>query len=352
MHRTARGRTLVIRADADPTMGTGHVMRCLALAQEWKERGGRVVLVTACKLEGLLDRFAEEGAEVVRLSDAYPHPGDLAVTERVLRAQRDAWLVLDGYHFVGEYQSCVSDLIQHVMVLDDNAHLAWYRAEIILNQNIHAASLALRYPVSCRLLLGPRFVLLRREFRALERRTRTPPRIARRVLVVLGGTDPGNVTLKVLNALRAVAVPSLEVVVLLGAANRHRREVVASAERMPFAVQLERDSRNVSRWMLWAELAVAGAGTVAWELCYLGLPMVLIPLADNQRLLAHAFADRGLAALVSDADVTAPGVLSSIIQDLAYDHARRCEIGARCVDVVDGQGAVRVVDELLGDQGA
>jgi len=345
------GKLLVVRADASPGMGTGHLLRCLALAQEWKDRGGNVILITACKVASLLERFGEEKVEVVPLGNAYPDSDDLRETRRVRNNYPGAWLVLDGYHFDIAYQSAVAEGHSRLLVIDDNAHLLHYQAEIIVNQNIHAWMVASRYPPACTLLLGPDYALLRREFRISKVKLGQQPQVARRILVLLGGSDPANITRKVLAALSAVTIPGLEVVVLLGPANEHRAGLEAVVQNARYSVRLEQDARNVARWMLWSDLVIAGAGTVTWELCRIGVPGILLTLADNQRLSAEAVSAAGLAVWAGDAEDIRPEELARVIGDLAHDQIRRAEMSKRCRRLVDGRGPQRVVDWLLSKWG-
>lgn len=340
------GRHLVIRADASATMGTGHLMRCLAVAQEWRARGGTVTLVTVCAMDALLDRFAVEGVEIIRLGKTYPDDADWAIMRRVLHEYADAWVILDGYHFDARYQQDVLSTRHRLAVVDDNAHLPEYFANVILNQNIHASELADRYGPSPVLLLGPRYALLRREFSGHDPAARDHPGVASRVLVSFGGSDPGNVTQKVLAALADVKVPGLEVVVLLGAANARAEAVRAAVHRARFSVHVERDSRNVAEWMAWAHIAVAAAGSTTWELAYMGVPSILITVAENQRYLARRASAAGIAQWAGEGHELTPEDLAQAIRTLCEDQTRRIEMSRRSRDLIDGRGAARFLDVL------
>ena len=160
------GRNLIVRADASTQIGTGHLMRCLALAQAWKDAGSQVTFITACHSEGLLERLREEGFNLHRLACSYPDAGDWDYTQNVLTISPDAWVVLDGYHFDEVYQQRVKEGGQRLLVIDDMAHLKHYYADIVLNQNLHAEQLKYSCEPQTRLLLGTRYALLRREFLA------------------------------------------------------------------------------------------------------------------------------------------------------------------------------------------
>ena len=181
---------MIIRTDASIQIGSGHMMRCLALGQAWKDAGGKVTFVTACQSDGLLQRLREEEFDIHLLARPYPDPGDWNYTKNILAAHPNAWVVLDGYHFNEAYQQCVKEAGHRLFVINDMAHLKHYYADIVLNQNLHAEQLRYSCEPYTRLLLGTRYVLLRREFLRWQGWQREIPDIACKVLVTLGGSDP------------------------------------------------------------------------------------------------------------------------------------------------------------------
>ncbi|RMF86337.1 MAG: UDP-2,4-diacetamido-2,4,6-trideoxy-beta-L-altropyranose hydrolase, partial [Nitrospinota bacterium] len=189
---------LLIRADASTRMGSGHLMRCLALAQGWKERGGPVFFLSSCP-RALRQRIESTGLTFLPLQEIHPDPHDLEQTlshleQIAARSSLVPWVVIDGYHFDATYYQAIRAKGYQVLVIDDTAHLPRYDAHIVLNQNLFADLRAYRCAPETLLLLGPRYVLLRPEFLAWQNRKRSFPQIARRVLVTLGGSDPDNVT--------------------------------------------------------------------------------------------------------------------------------------------------------------
>jgi len=339
----AREKCLTIRADAGVEMGTGHLMRCLALAQAWGDAGGHVVLVTACRNEALLQRFRAEGAAIQLLEHAYPDPGDWPSTSQVLAAHPAACIVLDGYHLDETYQQRVKETGHHLLVIDDMAHLKHYYADIVLNQNLHADHLQYPCEPDTRLLLGTCYVLLRREFLAWKGWKRNIPQVARRVLVTLGGGDPQNHTLKVVQALRTADVPDLEATVVIGADNPHADSLAAAAGRASVPISLIRDAENMPELMAWADLAVASAGTTTWELLFLGTPILALVLADNQQALADELEQHGAGMNTGRASDATASSLSQAIAALANDAARRARMSQTGRGIVDGQGAGRLV---------
>ena len=342
------GKPLLIRADANAQMGTGHLMRCLALAQAWQSQGREVIFITACENEGLLQRLSDEGLQIVTLEHSYPDPADWEITSQVLSTHPGAWVVLDGYHFDSACQLQVKESGHPLLVIDDMAHLDHYYADVVLNQNIHAAQLDYSCEPYTRLLLGVEYVLLRSEFLAWREWQREIPDVARKVLVTLGGGDPDNQTLKVIRALRQVDVDSLEAVVVVGASNPHFNELQSAIRHLPFAIRLVRNVSNMPELMAWADVAVSAGGSTCWEIAFLGLPSILLMLADNQQGIAEGLNKADVALNLGWYKEVTRKQIAGALSNLVNNCKRRRQMSRDGQDLVDGMGSERVVAILNG----
>lgn len=339
-------KLLIVRANANTHIGTGHLMRCLALAQGWKARGGQTMFITSCESDSLRQRLSDEGFQVITVARSYPDPADWKATSEVLAVHPGAWVVLDGYHFDESYQQRVKEAGHRLLVIDDMARLEHYYADIVLNQNLHAAQLNYSCESYTRLLLGTRYVLLRREFLKWRAWRREIPESARKVLVTLGGGDPDNVTLKVIRALQQVDVEGLEVAVVVGAGNPHFGELQSAIRNPQLAIRLIQNVTDMPELMAWANVAVSAAGSTCWELAFMGLPSLLLALAENQRFVAEQMDATGAArGLGWHKDLT-PDKIAQSITGLLTDLQERLEM-ARCSrGLVDGEGSGRVLMRL------
>jgi UDP-2,4-diacetamido-2,4,6-trideoxy-beta-L-altropyranose hydrolase len=340
---TAEQGTVVIRADGGLQIGTGHMMRCLALAQAWREKGGRTLFLSSDLPNGIKARLTAEGLPVERLE---AEPGSAADANALIAlADREeaSWIVLDGYHLLGDYQVGIRKSVSRLLVLDDYGSAPEYVADLVLNQNISATPswYQTRLPRT-RLLLGPRFAILRQEFLPLARYRREHEIAGRRVLVTLGGSDPYNVSLTVLRGLAQLGIPDLDVVAIVGSANPHRRELEAVAGAMP-KFEIRVDVGDMPKLMSWADVAVSGGGSTCWELCFMGLPFATVVLAGNQKAIAERLAAEGIGRNLGwHEDLTAQAV-SNTVGTLLADQAARVEMAAKGRALVDGAGASRVV---------
>ena len=341
---TSGRQALLIRADASQAIGTGHVMRCLALAKAWQGTGGQVCCLMAESIPALEERLAREGVTVTRIAAA---PGTVSDAEQtVAEAHRlgAAWVVADGYRFEPDYIRKLKAAGLRVLFLDDDGRFDFYAADVVLNQNISANSAMYdkREP-STRLLMGSEYVLLRPEFLA-EPRDREHPATVRKVLVTMGGSDSENVTRKVLLALLRIET-NFEARIVVGSGNAWQDELqVLSSQRVGF--QLERSPANMAPLMRWADMAISGAGGTCWELAYLGLPAIVIALSRDQQGIARGLAEHEVAASLGWHANLSEERISEALNSLLSDLGRRRAMSEHGRKLVDGRGAERVVTFL------
>jgi UDP-2,4-diacetamido-2,4,6-trideoxy-beta-L-altropyranose hydrolase len=340
------GSFLVIRVDANAYMGTGHLMRCMALAQGWKARGGQAAFITACESDGLCRRLSDEGFQVITIERSYPDPADWAITSQALAAHPGVWLVLDGYHFTPAYQRQIKEAGHRLLVIDDMAHLDYYYADVVLNQNISAERLRYSCEPYTQLLLGTRYVLLRPEFLAWQGKQREISKVARKVLVTLGGGDPDNQTQKVIRALQQVDVDGLEAVIVVGASNPHFRKLQSATRNSKFPFRLVRNATNMSELMAWADAAVSAGGSTCWELAFTGLPTVVLVLAENQQDIAAGLDKAGVVLNLGWYTEVSIAQMANTLVELLKDRGLRQRMSRRGRELVDGLGTKRVVEAL------
>ncbi len=342
-----RLQNLLVRADASARMGTGHVMRCLALAQAWQEQGGKALFAAVDLPPALERRLEAEGMDVVRLDVSPGSDEDAARTMALAQKSRAVWVVVDGYHFGADYQQVLKRAGLWLLFIDDYGHAGHYYADLVLNQNIHADESLYRHrePYT-RLLLGTDYVLLRREFWPWRGWRREIPEVARKVLVTLGGGDPDNQTLKVIRALQRVEVAGLEAVVVVGGSNPHYAELEDAIRHSPFAIRLVRNVTNMPELMAWADVAISAGGSTCWELAFFGLPNVLLTLADNQRGIAEMLSKVGVGLNLGWYEDVVNGQVAQALLRLVNDREQRQRMSRAGRDLIDGQGSERVVSML------
>jgi UDP-2,4-diacetamido-2,4,6-trideoxy-beta-L-altropyranose hydrolase len=256
-------------------------------------------------------------------------------------------VVLDGYRFLGRYQQAIKQAGFRLLAIDDYGHAEHYWADLVLNQNLNAEeNLYRQREPNTHLLLGTGFALLRREFGKWREWKREIQQLGRKVLVTLGGSDPDNVTGVVIEALAQVAVDGLEAIVVVGASNPHRAKLEAALAGGGAAIELRSSVTDMPALMAWADVAVAAGGTTSWERALMGLPSLVIVLADNQREVAEASERAGIGWNLGRHQQLSAQAIALSLQRLLQDGPTRALMAQRGSELVDGRGAERVVRKL------
>ncbi len=336
---------LLVRADAGPQVGAGHFMRCLALAQAWQERGGTASFLMAPGAGALANRLRDNHISEIRLSSQPGSIADAKETAKIVLGYQ--WVALDGYQFTSDYQRTVKNEIANLLLLDDVGDAERYHADLLLNQNAYATPETYGNRAGdCALLLGADYFLLRREFREWPRRDRQIGQRVRNLLITFGGSDSENATAEALQALAALPASNMNVRVLVGASNPHRDELGRLAAKLPHSVEFETDTLRIAQEMDWADVAISAAGSTSWELAFMGLPSLLVTLAENQHGSAQYLHSHGIAISLGWQHRVQPSETATALSALADDPLKRKEMSSRGRALIDGRGAHRVVDAM------
>jgi len=340
---------LVIRADASMQIGTGHVMRCLALAQTWQDAGGEVLFVLVSSVPALDTRLKAERLDVVHLASEAGSADEAKQTLALASSRGAVWMVADGYQFGAQYQRAIKQAGLRLLFVDDYGHASPYSADVILNQNIYAdQSLYFERAPDTHLMLGTSYALLRREFWPWCGRRHDTPALARKVLVTLGGGDPDNVTLKVIRAMQQIEIDELEAIVVIGYGNPHLETLAAEVRNAKSNVRLVSQAENMPEIMAWADVAISAGGTTNWELASMGVPNLVVVLADNQRAIAAGLARAGVAIDLGWFKHISDKQIAKALESLLLAEEQRFNMSELGQRLVDGKGALRVRRHLMG----
>lgn len=343
---------LLIRADATIQMGTGHLMRCLALAQAVQRQGGVVYFaIFACSVP-LQNRLIDEGFKLCHLlSCELGSLLDAQKTAQFAKQLQCDWVCVDGYQFGTDYQQYLNQLGCRSLFLDDYGHAESYSADLILNQNLSAQPNLYQNRIpNTRLLLGIKYTLLRKEFwqwRGWQRKIST---VANHLLITLGGSDPNNVTAWVLDALQKIQNQTFKITVIVGNTNPHRNALIEKVKHSIHEIDLVFDAIDMSSYLVSANLAISAGGSTTWELAFLGLPSLIVTLADNQRAIAQALHEKGIAISVGEASELNADQFVNLLQQLAHNPEHRQMMSQKGQALIDGEGGDRVVMAMTGDR--
>jgi UDP-2,4-diacetamido-2,4,6-trideoxy-beta-L-altropyranose hydrolase len=333
---------VLFRCDASARIGTGHVMRCLTLAGTLRSRGWAAAIVGHLP-PGLVVMARGSGVEVAELPEGLAidaEPGFLVDTGLTRRADV---IVTDHYQVTADWHRAVARQPVLLMAIDDLARQR-QEADLLLNQNLGAT--AERYcglvPPHCRILVGPRYALLRPEFGEKRSHQQTRSGAVERILVFLSGADEHDVTRRAAEAALVAGVP---VDVVVGSAYPFGPELERWAGTRP-RVRLHRNTSGMSDLMAAADLAISAPSSASWERCTLGLPTILVTLADNQIEVAALLADTGAAVSLGGHSGVTAEQLEGAVRDACSDPGRLRAMGRAAASITDGKGAQRVADAL------
>lgn len=337
-----RERHAVFRADASTETGTGHVIRCQTLAAELQRRGWIVTLASRDLPPELARSIRASGVTLLELpSDGAIDAEPAYVGNHLERPVSLA--VVDHYGIGADWQAAAARWAERLMAIDDLA-ARFQAVDILLNQNLGAS--ASRYlglvPSTARVLSGPAYALIRPEFAAARARARAREGQVDRILVFMSGTDPHDVTQK---AVRAAATLGVPVDVVVGTGYPFQAELRAWATGRPL-VELHVNTRDMAGLMERADVAVGASGSASWERCTLGLPTVLVTLADNQTEGARALTEAGAAVDLGWYTSVAAEDLEGALIELRDHPERLVAMSEAAARITDGRGTIRVADEL------
>ncbi|MCP3941157.1 MAG: UDP-2,4-diacetamido-2,4,6-trideoxy-beta-L-altropyranose hydrolase [Desulfobacteraceae bacterium] len=345
---------LYIRADAGSTMGTGHIMRCIALAQAWRQWGGTVCFITHDSNPVLVSKINDQGYDHKLISTPSPDPIDINQTLQFLdnhelklkvkKISPPAWVILDGYHFGPEYQKAIRRSGYRLLVIDDYNHLPRYYADILLNQNPGARC----YPYQCsnntQKLFGTDYTLLRNDFLSKNKKNKAAPRKASRILVTMGGTDPNNITPLIIQAIQNLNDPDLKTRVVIGPSNCRYKLLTTTTDTDQ--IRLMKDP-IMPDLMEWADIAITAGGSTCWELCFMGVPFIVIPVALNQVDIAAGL-EREIGAFnAGPIESLTPNKITDMLAHFILSQHKREQMIALGQDLVDGDGTKRIFQKMF-----
>ena len=356
---------IAFRVDASLQIGSGHVMRCLTLAQALRERGAEALFVCR-KLDGHLGGLIKaQGFDVCLLPapcsaqkslDWNAHAPWLEVlwqqdAQETIEALQDTgtvdWLVVDHYALDMNWETMLQVTAAKVMAIDDLADRP-HACSLLLDQNFYA-DMQGRYegllPQTCSMLMGPGYALLRPEFGTERQHLRERLGSVRQLFVFFGGADSSNQTEIVLSAIQRLNRNDIVVDVVVGEMNPHRETIKSLCSQLP-KVNYHCQISHVATLMAAADLAVAAGGSTTWERCCLGLPSLVVSTAENQLELCAFGAEKGLFHLLGRSGQLSVDDYYAALKTFIATPENLRAFSSRGLELVDGKGAQRVASMM------
>jgi UDP-2,4-diacetamido-2,4,6-trideoxy-beta-L-altropyranose hydrolase len=248
-----------------------------------------------------------------------------------------------------EWEAAMSALTEHIMVIDDLADRV-HDCDVLLDQNLHRAGMENRYekltPPNCKKLLGPKYALLRPEFKEIRSNLKVRDGSVKRIFVFFGGSDPTNETMKALIAIQQLDRADIAIDVVVGSTNPHREDIAGLCAAQPGA-KLHRQINNIAELMASADMAIGAGGGAMWERCCLGLPSIVMSAAKNQDPGCEATAGIGAILYLGKAESVGEELIEGTLRVALSAPDLLMSMSEKSIALVDGQGGMRVVRKLV-----
>lgn len=365
---------VVFRCDASINIGTGHVMRCLTLADALQSVGAVCHFICRAHEGHLLEVIRDHGHQADTLATvdnwaAAPtdcvlaHAEWLGTTQAedaeacglLLNAIQPDWIVVDHYALDAHWETTVSQYCKHIIVIDDLADRQ-HHCDILLDQTFgrDKQDYIQRVPTHCQILCGTDYAILRPEFLKWREYSLTHRKSGtiEQILINLGGVDKDNVTLKILKHLQQANLPEYcHIIVVMGATAPWVDSVIEQADTMPWQTEVKTGVSNMAELMANSDLAIGAAGSTSWERCCLGLPTLMLVLADNQKQIA-ANLEKVKAVTAISLNDNFDAELLSAIDDFVHSPSRLSDMSQAAANTVDALGASRIIKTMLSNDDA
>lgn len=371
---------IVFRADASLLMGSGHIMRCLTLADALKAEGADCHFICREHKGNLIEHVQRSGYRVHRLIATHelallsPHvlavdmdehrptqqpvhahwlggsqQQDVAACEPILREIQPDWLIVDHYALDTSWETAVKVHCRKLMVIDDLADRR-HACQLLLDQTFGRSMEDYKncVPAHTIVLCGSQYALLRPEFAALRQYSleRRATAEVKHLLVSMGGVDNDNATGQVLQALKTFELPAnCKITVVMGSSAPWLADVRQQAASLPWPTDVRVNVSNMAQLMADSDLAIGAAGSSTWERCCLGLPSVMVVLADNQRQVALGLEWTGAVNVLSHSQQILER-LPALLTPLVTSSFRRAEMTHKATEISDGSGLTAVKQHM------
>jgi UDP-2,4-diacetamido-2,4,6-trideoxy-beta-L-altropyranose hydrolase len=342
---------LVFRVDAAKSIGAGHLVRCINLAQALSERGAEIRFVCRDSTEQIFGQILGIKFEVIVLPNgsgqSVSQLQDARETIQAMNGRAPDWLIVDSYELDVTWESMLRPYVANIMVIEDQPNRR-HDCDLLLDQNYSVADRD-RYaewvPQQCKMLLGPEYALLPRKFwKAREQQTGKTGRLDKLLIFFTAGIDQHE-TLKAMHGVAQFG-GAASVDVVIGSANEDKEEIAAMCREQGWGYHCQVDYMH--ELLANMDLVIGSGGISNWERCVLGIPALVAVLADNQSTIANDLANAGAIINMGRSVEISADDYSRELSTLRSEKLLSMSKFAR--QLVDGMGLNRVIQEIYSNK--
>ena len=355
----------IFRVDSSSIIGSGHVMRCLALAESLNSLGCSCTFISR-NLDGNINNLIKDrkfplielpkpknnfkdNQEIEHaswLETSWEH--DAEETIEVLKNMNYETLIVDHYALWLPWEKKIKDYIKKIFVIDDLGDREHY-CDYILDHNLgtNEEKYMALIPKNCKTMFGTKYALINQKFSkyrnySIKRRNLSP---SKKLLINFGGGDPQNYIMKIIDAIRVYKLPTdISIEIILGPINSKYMDTDSAIKKIPNEIHLYKYKENMAEFLSNIDLVIGAAGSSSWERCCLGVPAIMFSLAYNQNDIGEALLKSGSAVLMTDTDIK-NGNLIRKVKNLFSSGALEI-MSEKALQLVDGKGIERVIGKL------
>ena len=321
-------------------------MRCIAFGEAWKEHCGNVFIISNCNTNSIVAKIKSNGFNFISLQDIYPDSADIQITLKTINEHSEgkSGVLIDGYDFDLEYQNCIKENGNNLLVIDDIAHLKNYNADIIVNQNINGNEFNYSCNNKTKLLLGSSYAIIRDDFMNYNMSSVREFSNPSNLLITLGGSDPYNFSETLVTILNGFNDRKLNIKVITGSLFGHTNmKFDSSYHELNYIEILPSDMPEL---MEWADIAISSGGSTPWELAFMGLPAFVICFAENQIKTMDSLHNYGSVINLGWYSAIKKEQLLIQMNNLLQDELLRKKMSKLGKDLIDGMGRFRIIENM------
>ncbi len=339
----------IFRVDASDTIGLGHLMRCFALAECLQNKKEQCIFVIKDYSPDIRRLISQRGYRFEIIRYVLDGKNDALRLITYIKKYKPRFVILDSYSFDAAYLKTIKNNTECFLVSIYGILKKDYFSDVIINYNPLAKNgdYLKRIKKDMLLLLGLKYFLLRSEFIEAKRNRRKAHGSKLRLLVSFGGSDPKNITFKVLNALRGIS-DKLELRVILGVVYANFLSIERFCRKHFTDFKIFRNPGAIAGLMADVDMAISAGGVTSLELAYLGIPTVIIAVAENQLENAYYLSKNRIAVYLGRAEEVSEKTILVAIKRIFNNPRLRIYMSSRAQKFIDGNGAYRIKKSLEG----
>ena len=340
---------IFIRVDSSTKIGYGHFMRCMALA-DTLQKNFEINFITRSLEGSLISDIQKKGFGIFRFysnSEKINEKNDAQKTISLIKKHSGSKniLIVDNYQLSKKWETDVKPFVHKLIVIDDLSNRS-HNCDLLIDQNLHTKVNGLYkglIPSNCVKLIGPKFSMIRKEFRMMRKSVKPRTFPIKKILVSFGGSDIENQTLVALNSIKKMN-GKINVDVVVGKANKCKKTLKIFCNKNKHFTYHEQID-NIADLMLSSDLSIGSSGSTTWERCCLGLPAIVSISSNDQRDIANSLSRKKCIINLGDVKKLKESSYINVITNLKKNDLRN--MSKNSMSLVDGNGTQRILKHIL-----